>query len=63
MTDKQAIDILLSAERDITGRVHGTITEILRKGYENGGKEQIKSMVESIRYKMDVAEELINRRG
>lgn len=40
MTDKQAVDILLSAERDICGRIHSTITEILRKGYENGGKEQ-----------------------
>lgn len=63
MTDKQAIDTLLSAERDITGRIHSAITEILRKGYENGGKEQIKSMIESIRYKMDVMEELIDRRG
>lgn len=61
MTDKQAIDILLSAERDITGRIHGTITEILRKEYENGGKDQIKSMIESIRYKMDVMEEHIDR--
>lgn len=63
MTDKQAIDILLTLDRDITGRIHSAITEILRKGYENGGKEQIKSMVESIRYKVDVMEELINRRG
>lgn len=63
MTDKQAIDILLSADRDITGRIHSAITEILCKGYENGGKEQIKSMIESIRYKMDVMEEYIDRRG
>lgn len=40
MTDKQAIDILLSAERDITRRIHSAITEILRKGYEDCGKEQ-----------------------
>lgn len=45
MTDKQAADTLLSAERDITGRIHSTITEILRKGYEDGGKEQIESMI------------------
>lgn len=63
MTDKQAIDILLSAERDITGRIHSAITEILRKGYENGGKEQIKSMVESIRYKADMMEEYFGRMG
>lgn len=63
MTDKQAVDILLSAERDITGRIHSAITEILRKGYENGGKEQIKSMIESIRYKMDTMEEYIERIG
>lgn len=63
MTDKQAVDTLLSTERDITGRIHSAIEEILRKGYENGGKEQIKSMAESIRYKIDVMEELINRRG
>lgn len=63
MTDKQAIDILLSTERDICGRIHNAITEILRKGYENGGKEQIKSMVESIRYKADMMEEYFDRRG
>lgn len=63
MTDKQAIDILLSAEREITGRIHSAITEILRKGYENGGKEQIKSMVESIRYKADMTEEYFGKRG
>lgn len=63
MTDKQAVDILLSAERDITGRIHSTITEILRKGYENGGKEHIKSMVESIRYKADIMEEYFGRMG
>lgn len=38
MTENQAVDTLLSAERDITGRIHSAITEILRKGYENGGK-------------------------
>lgn len=43
--------------------IMSAITEILCKGYENGGKEQIKSMVESIRYKMDVMEEHIDRRG
>lgn len=63
MANKQATDILLSVERDITSRIHSAITEILRKGYENGGKEQIKRMVESIRYKMDVMEEYIDRRG
>lgn len=63
MTEKQAIDILLSAEREITGRIHSAITEILRKGYENGGKEQIKSMVESIRYKSDMTEEYFDKRG
>lgn len=63
MTDKKAVDILLTLDRDITGRIHSAITEILRKGYENGGKEQIKSAAESIRYKADVMEELINRRG
>lgn len=63
MTDKQAIDTLLSTERDICGRIHSAITEILRKGYENGGKEQIKNMIESIRYKMDVMEKYIERMG
>lgn len=63
MTGNQAVDILLTAERDINGRIHSAITEILRKGYENGGKEQIKSTIESIRYKMDEMEILIGRRG
>lgn len=63
MTDKQAIDTLLSAERDICGRIHSAITEIFRKGYENGGKEQIESMAESIRYKMDVTEGYFGRAG
>lgn len=63
MTDKQAADTLLSVERDICGRIHSTITEILRKGYENGGKEQIESMIESIRYKADMMEEYFDQRG
>lgn len=63
MTDKQAVDILLSAERDITGRIHSAIAEILRKGYENGGKEQIKDTIESIRYKADETKFLIEKRG
>lgn len=63
MTENQAVDILLSAEGDICNRIHSTITEILRKGYENGGKEQIKSMIESIRYKVDVMEGYIDRMG
>lgn len=63
MTDKQAADTLLSAEREVCGRIHNAITEILCKGYENGGKEQIESMVESIRYKMDVTEGYFDRRG
>lgn len=40
MTEEQAVDTLLSVERDISGRIHNAITEILRKGYEDGGKEQ-----------------------
>lgn len=60
MTDKQAIDILLTLDRDITGRIHSSIAEILRKG---NGKEQIESVIESIRYKADEAETIINRRG
>lgn len=63
MTDKQAVDILLTLDRDITGRIHSAITEILRKGYENGGKEQIKDMIEYIRYKADETEFLIEKRG
>lgn len=63
MTENQAVDTLLSAERDICGRIHSTVTEILRKGYENGGKEQLKNMIESIRYNMDTLEAFIERMG
>lgn len=63
MTDKQAVDTLLTLEMDICGRIHNAITEILRKGYENGGKEQIESMIESIRYKADMTEGYFDRRG
>lgn len=63
MIENQAVDILLSTERDITSRIHSAITEILRKGYENGGKEQLKSVMDSIRYVTDQTEIIINRRG
>lgn len=63
MTDKQAVDTLLTLEMDITRRIHNTITEILRKGYENAGKGQIESMIESIRYKIDMTEVYFDRRG
>mgnify|MGYP006906604890 CR=1 FL=1 len=63
MTDKQSVDALLAMERDICGRIHSAITEILRKGYENGGKEQIESTIDSIRYAVDQMETIIDRRG
>lgn len=63
MTEKQAVDILLSTERDIANRIHSAITEILRRGYENGGKEQLKSAIDSICYVADQTEIIIDRRG
>lgn len=62
MTDKQAVDILLTLERDIAGRIHSAITEILRKGYEGKGKEQIKSAIEFIHFKAEETEFLIEKR-
>lgn len=63
MTDKQAVDILLTLERDISGRIHSAITEVLRKGYENNGKEQINHTSEFIRYKLEDMEYLFEKRG
>lgn len=63
MTENQAVDILLSTERDINSRIHSAITEILRKGYENVGKEQMESIIDSIRYVAEQTEMIIDRRG
>lgn len=63
MADKQAVDILLTLDRDISGRIHSAITEILRKGYENNGKEQIRQTAEFIRYKLEDVEYLFEKRG
>lgn len=63
MKEKQSVDALLTLERDISGRIHSAITEILRKGYDNNGKEQIRQTAEFIRYKLEDMEYLFEKRG
>lgn len=46
MTDKQAIDTLLSTERDICNLIHNSITEVLRLGYGERGKKNVMDAIE-----------------
>lgn len=54
MNTKQIIDVLLSREQEISGKFHNAILEIIRLGYESDrGKQEVKSLVESIEYSLE----------
>lgn len=60
MSDKstnQIVDTLLCKESEITNKFHGTITELLRKGYDSDrGKSLVLSLIDSVRYTLDELE-------
>lgn len=64
MTDKQAVDKLLSEENIITNHIHDTIREIMRLRYESErGKKIIPSMIENIRFALEDMEDFFERMG
>lgn len=55
-TTNEAIKIILTKESEIQNRFLGTVSEILRLGYDSErGKKQVKELCESIR---DIVDEL-----
>ena len=58
MEDRECIKLLLNKNVEIMNRVNATIEQILRRG---NGTEEIKSLIESLRYVTDDIERIINR--
>jgi|GEM_PF-5827574 len=58
MDDKQYIRLLLNKSIDIHNRFNNSIEEIVRKGH---GEQQVRDLIESLRYVTDEIERIINR--
>lgn len=62
MNTNQVIDLLLTKNDEISSRIHSAVTEILRLGYDTDrGKQQIPDLLESIEYKLEEIERIVNR--
>ena len=63
MKENEVVEILLAKEREINGKIHNGISEILRLGYESDrGKKEIKQLIDGIRYSADEMERIIKSR-
>lgn len=62
MVDKQAVDMLLNKESEISNKFHQAINQILRVGYETErGKQTITDLIDSVQYTLEEIERIINR--
>lgn len=62
MNTNQVVDLLLTKNDEISSRIHSAVTEILRLGYDTDrGKQQIPDLLESIEYKLEEIERIVNR--
>ena len=62
MVDKQAVDMLLNKESEISNKFHQAINQILRVGYETErGKQPITDLIDSVQYTLEEIERIINR--
>ena len=62
MVDKQAVDMLLNKESEISNKFHQAISQILRVGYETErGKQTITDLIDSVQYTLEEIERIINR--
>ena len=62
MNANQVVDLLLTKNDEISSRIHSAVTEILRLGYDTDrGKQQIPDLLESIEYKLEEIERIVNR--
>ena len=63
LLDREVVRLLLSKESEITSKIHNSIEEILRLGYDSDrGKDSVFSMINSIKYSLDELEVLLGRR-
>lgn len=61
--DKEIVNLLLLKESEITNKIHNTVSEIMRLGYESErGKCQVTSMLESIKYSLKELEQTLYKR-
>lgn len=63
MNDKNIVDYLLCSERQITGKIHSAIEQILSSGYfkDETGKKYVASTIDSIRRSIDDLERALIR--
>lgn len=62
MSNRDIVNYLLVKESEISNKVHNTVTEILRHGYNTEqGKAQVPDMIESIQYILEDIERIVNR--
>lgn len=60
--DKEAINLLLTKEQEIINKFHGTISEVMRLGYETDrGKAEIDSLIGSVKYTLEDLQRFLNR--
>lgn len=63
LLDREVVRLLLSKESEITSKIHNSIEELLRLGYDSDrGKDSVFSMINSIKYSLDELEVLLGRR-
>lgn len=62
MNTNQVVNLLLSKENEISNKLHNTISELLRLGYDTErGKNLIPDLIESVQYTLEDIERIINR--
>lgn len=63
MNDRDVASLLLSKEIEIAHKIHNSVEEVLRLGYDSEkGKESVFSMIDSIKYSLDEMETLLRRK-
>ena len=61
MNTNQVVNLLLSKENEISNKLHNTISELLRLGYDTErGKNLIPDLIESVQYTLEDIERIIN---
>lgn len=63
MKDREVAGLLLSKEIEIANKIHNSVEEVLRLGYDSErGRQSVFAMVDSIKYSLDELEVLLGRR-
>ena len=62
MDTKQVVNLLLNKETEITNKIHQSVSQIMRLGYESErGKKEIPDLIDSIQYTLEDLERIVSR--